>query len=105
MTLTQIDFRYLTYQVLLSSKVSQAIAIIHLIPVNSALNSQLILLPCMSNVCSKKEEHQRLHVISSCERFGEEMDGFHKNIHLDVKSWLPAGWLCQNFILILGGRL
>jgi len=32
------------------------------------------------------------------------MDGFHKNTHLDVKSWLPAGWLCQAFILILGGR-
>jgi hypothetical protein len=36
MTLAHIDFRYLTYPVL-SSKVSQATAAIHLVPVKSAL--------------------------------------------------------------------
>lgn len=37
MTLARADFRYLTYQVLLPSKVSQATATIHLVPAKSAL--------------------------------------------------------------------
>lgn len=55
MTLAHIDLRYLTCKVLLSSKVSQATATIHLLPVKSVLELSAHFTFSMSNVCSKKK--------------------------------------------------
>lgn len=96
MTLAHTDLRYLTYQVLLSSKVSQATATVHLVAVKSVLELSAHFTSRSESCVQQREKHRRLLVTGWCERAGEEVHVFHKRMPVGVKT--PSGSLEVCFV-------